>query len=469
MPTLILTLVALGTLAFGAVYPWAYVPLLAAAAAVGIAGLIRGGLLPALRPLAAGFAVLCAAAAVQLVPLPAPVVELLSPFTPGIVNDYDLGFESDAAWIRLSIDPARTLVAVAALGALGLYVLGCPALLDGPGLRTLPRGLAFIAVPVALFAIYTREFNNGLIYGFWPSLDGGGADQAGPFINRNHFGGWIVMALCVMLGGLLGTIERTLPSADFYRRRTNLADEAGGVLLMVGAIVLGTISLFWIVSRSAIGGFVVAMAVFAWLVLTRQRMGTVPRALVMVTLAVVVLAGVSWRGVDVLLMWFLDERSLLSRLDAWRDGWAVVRDFPLLGTGLNTYSPAMLFYQVRNPGFHMAQAHNDYLQLLAEGGTVIGIAVVAVAVLMGRSIWWTLRAARAEARGYWVRAGATVGLVAIAFQELVEFTLQIPVNAFLFCTLAAIALTPVGTRAAGGVRPRANIDLPEESSGVALS
>ena len=52
----------------------------------------------------------------------------------------------------------------------------------------------------------------------------------------------------------------------------------------------------------------------------------------------------------------------------------------------------------------------------------------------------TLRAARIEARGYWVRAGAAVGLMAIAFQELVEFSLQIPANAFLFCTLAAFAL-----------------------------
>jgi hypothetical protein len=39
-----------------------------------------------------------------------------------------------------------------------------------------------------------------------------------------------------------------------------------------------------------------------------------------------------------------------------------------------------------------------------------------------------------------VRAGATVGLVAIAVQELVDFSLQIPGNAVLFVVLAAIAL-----------------------------
>ena len=167
MSMLIPALLALGTLAFGAVYPWAYVPLFAAAAAVGIAGLKRGGLLPGLRPLAIGCAVLCAAAAIQLVPLPAAVVHLVSPYTREVMSGYDLRFADDAGWIRLSIDPGRTLIAVAALGALGLYVIGCPALLDGRGLRVLPRGLAFVAVPLALFAIYTREFNNGLIYGFW--------------------------------------------------------------------------------------------------------------------------------------------------------------------------------------------------------------------------------------------------------------------------------------------------------------
>ena len=41
MSVLILTLVALGTLAFGAVYPWAYLPLFFAAATIGVTGIIR--------------------------------------------------------------------------------------------------------------------------------------------------------------------------------------------------------------------------------------------------------------------------------------------------------------------------------------------------------------------------------------------------------------------------------------------
>ena len=51
------------------------------------------------------------------------------------------------------------------------------------------------------------------------------------------------------------------------------------------------------------------------------------------------------------LAWFQDERDLLGRLDAWRDGWDVVRDFPLFGTGLNTYPDAMLFINSATQAF----------------------------------------------------------------------------------------------------------------------
>jgi hypothetical protein len=41
---------------------------------------------------------------------------------------------------------------------------------------------------------------------------------------------------------------------------------------------------------------------------------------------------------------------------------------------------------------------------------------------------------------WWIRAGAIVGLVAIAFQALFDFSLQMPGNAVLFTVVAGIAL-----------------------------
>ena len=180
-----------------------------------------------------------------------------------------------------SIPRARALRSLR-LSLSGIYVIGLASLLDARGLRLLPRGLALVAVPLALFAIYSRQHNNGLIYGFWEPLDGGGADQAGPFINRNHFGGWIVMSLCVMIGWLLGKIER-VPRVS-QKRSPIMADEIGAVLLMATAIAFGTIALFWIVSRSAITSFGAAVVVFAWFVVKRRHMNPARQMLVLVAL-----------------------------------------------------------------------------------------------------------------------------------------------------------------------------------------
>ena len=128
----------------------------------------------------------------------------------------------------------------------------------------------------------------------------------------------------------------------------------------------------------------------------------------------------------------------------------------------------MLFYQQRNPGVHLAQAHNDYLQLLAEGGLLVTIPAAVAILLLALAIHRNLRSARGQARGYWIRAGAAVGLLAIAVQEVFEFSLQIPADALLFCTLAAVALTPLPT-SSGPTVPRDNIAGPKGSSDESLS
>ena len=53
-----------------------------------------------------------------------------------------------------------------------------------------------------------------------------------------------------------------------------------------------------------------------------------------------------------------------------------------------------------------------------------------------------------SASTYWIRRGAVVGLLAIALQEIVDFSLQMPGNAFLFAVLCAIALHGTPSRRA---------------------
>jgi O-antigen ligase len=469
---LIVLIVALGTLAFGAVYPWGFIPLLGAAVAIGVTGLSRTGLRPELRSLAAALFAVCAAGAIQLLPMPPAMLAQISPATPPLLGSYDLVFAGTGVWAPLSIRPNNTAVAVVALIALSLYLLGLPGLLGTRAVRSLPGSLAVFAVPLALYGVYTREHNNGLIYGFWQPQDGGGANQFGPFINRNHFGGWMLMTLGVLIGSLFGRLEGALRDSGARPPRLLAwlsSSHANSLLLKGAAVVLGAISIFWALSRSAIISLAATVTLFAWLASRRRRLGATRRGLAVVSLGAALVTGMAWRGPDRVLAWFQDDRDLLSRLEVWRDTWDVIRAFPLFGTGLNTFGDAMLFYQTRNPGVHMAQAHNDYLQLAAEGGLLVVAPAVAAAALLARAIRRNLRAARAESRGYWIRAGAAIGIVAVAVQEVFEFSLQIPVNALLFATLAAVALAPVVPHAPAADIPRDTIDLPRKTAGVPLS
>jgi hypothetical protein len=61
--------------------------------------------------------------------------------------------------------------------------------------------------------------------------------------------------------------------------------------------------------------------------------------------------------------------------------------------------------------------------VLAEGGLLVTIPATIAVMLLARAILRNLRAARPEACSYWIRAGTAVGLLAMAVQEVFEFSL----------------------------------------------
>jgi len=167
-----------------------------------------------------------------------------------------------------------------------------------------------------------------------------------------------------------------------------------------------------------------------------------PRRALFITLVIVLaFVSVSLAGVDAVIGRFSTASSDLSgRLGAWEDAMHVVRDFPFFGTGLNTFSTSMIFYQQSNPAWHLGAAHNDYLQLAAEGGVLLGVPVVILVSLYVAEVRNRFMQESKCATVNWLRLGAATGLIAIALQETFEFSLQMPGNTALFVVLAAIAV-----------------------------
>lgn len=204
-------------------------------------------------------------------------------------------------------------------------------------------------------------------------------------------------------------------------------------------MVMG-LALVLTLSRSGIICFGLAIAATGWFVIRARA--TRGRRIATAFLTVLFVGVIGWVGVDAIAdsLASAEWRALVGRRDAWLDAIHVAARFPLAGTGLNTYGVATLFYQTAHLEEHFAQAHNDYLQVAAEGGLLLAVPVFAALGLLIREIRRRFAEQRDDTVTYWLRAGAVTGLIGIGLQEMVDFSLQMPGNAALFSVLAAIAV-----------------------------
>ena len=443
---------AWGALAFGGNYDWAHPPLILACTAAG-AGLVltAGGPVPAAT--VKGLALLAGAVALQLVPLPSPTLALVSPAATAVLLEYDLRYAMHpGAAHALTVSPRATALGLAFLAAFTLTLAGVARLSSRTLVRALAGGVVALGGFLAVTGIVQRALFNGRIYGFWtPLMDH--FSPFGPFINRNHFAGWMLMATPLALGLMAASIDRRTAGGGSPRQRVLwLATPQASVVVLAGfaACAMG-LSLVLTLSRSGIIAFGVAVAGAA-LVASRHRSWT-RRALWLTGLVFGFGLIITWAGVDLVADRFgqHDTTALSGRLEIWRDTARIVRDFWLTGTGLNTYGVATLIYPIGLPGLHVREAHNEYLQLAAEGGLLLCLPILAALAAFAVEVRSRFRTSSRAT--YWIRLGAVTGIFAVAVQSTVEFSLQMPGNAALFATLCGIALHQPGPAQGRGHEP----------------
>ena len=438
--------VAWGVVLFGAVYPWAYTPLLTAAAAIGIYGWAsaRPSHRAPVQGVLVALAAVAAVIALQLIPLPAAWLVRLSPSTDAVARQFDLQYAAaQASGVParhpLSIAPEATARGLAMLVALTIFLAGATAMMPRVRVKWLIRRVAALGLAIALLGIIQRGTFNNRLYWVWTPINTPG-NAFGPFVNRNHFAGWMLMAAALTAGYVCSLLVPHGPrrQLSWRQRLASLSSsDANRLSFACCALAVMALSIVWTLSRSGIAAFAIATALLAMLVSARfrgrRRIGTV------IFLLVVVFFAISWKGFDTVYTWFSHTSTLEWRFDLWRDTMAIVRDFPWFGTGFNTYGASTLVYPMTDSARHAVEAHNDYIQILSEGGILLSLAAAFAVLQLARAI----RAAFAESQTpslYWVRTGATLGLAAIAIQELTDFSLQMPGNAVLFALLAAVAM-----------------------------
>jgi O-antigen ligase len=131
------------------------------------------------------------------------------------------------------------------------------------------------------------------------------------------------------------------------------------------------------------------------------------------------------------------EPSFAARISVWKGVLAMVGSNPLSGTGLGTFGLAYPMFKHYGEIGNWLQAHNDYLQVLAESGLVgFALLVVGVVLLARRHL---LPVLRHPWRGQDpVALGAALGIVPLLLHSLADFNLQISSNGLLFVVLSGL-------------------------------
>ena len=457
---LLIAALAWGALSFGGVYPWGYWPLAAVSAAIGGYAIVsnRAWHDPRIRTLAYALGAIALAMTVQLVALPYSLIEQLSPSLDRFLRDYQLAYHP-ASTHALSIAPPSTLVVLILFLAFSLLLIGLVSAfekgsLDWTVTQLMGLGAALVAIGVVQKA-FPADTANPTVYGFWQPRHGG--NPFGPFINRNHYAGWMVMAMPVVAGyacALLARAERPRHRGVTMTLRWLARVESSRFILVGFCALRMGMALVVTGSRSGVASFAAAIMAFGLLAMRGSRGGRA-RAKIAIYMIVILVAAIAWAGIDRTVGRFLVARAdAPSRLVAWHDTSRIIQDFPLAGTGMGTYAQAMLVYQTAGRPRMYAQAHNDSLQIVAEGGALVAIPVLAAMLVVVFGIFRRLRRPDDSA--------LKEPVVVHAAQSVVEFSLQIPGNTVLFVLLLAIALHrgrgAVGPAVRASTRARSTLD-----------
>jgi len=264
----------------------------------------------------------------------------------------------------------------------------------------------------------------------------------GPFVNQNHFAGWLEMCLPLSLSLAFfsrGERKGYKPLFFFFSILIGLALlltlSRGGVVSMACALIISSL---FMVSTGLLSGRSATILLFPLILLLFGYL----------------------TGLDPLVRRFsLGDVGISSaaRFSMWSAAGQVFLQHPLMGSGMGTFAwlyPRFRPIEVFNKVEH---AHNEYLQILAEMGAVGFLLMAVCAYIFFKSFFKTF-SNRHDPEMKGIALGALTGVICLSFHNLMDFNLHVPSNVVLYAAEAALAIVAINTR----LRPTQECLVPEK-------
>jgi O-antigen ligase len=424
------------------------------------AGLVSAGALWHLRngpvnrvslflPLMVVFCLL--AVVVQLVPLPPNIWALL----PGreFVSRTDEILGVAAHWRPLTLSPEGTRGDLAAILPVAAAVLACLAT-RRRHFHILAAAIAICAVSGVLLGLIQRTQDSNSIVFYFGLF--GAPHATGTFLNHNHFAAQLYSSIPILIG---------LAAAIVAHWRLPRWIAIGLTICYVMFIIAG----LGVVGSRA--GLVLCMvAVFLSIFIARQgaskdhrnKLGSSSAAFIALLLVLLVLSQASM----VTLLKFAasdplsDYRGTINRVTLV----ATQRHFPV-GSGYGTFVP--IYQMDEKPGdilpSYVNHAHNDWLELILEGG------VAAILLLGAFVVWFLIRTFQVwrfhhdNAVVVYQRA-ASISIFCLLLHSLVDYPLRTPALSVFFAVCCAIlAVAPESISSRKSATPRRTSAEPREA------
>jgi O-antigen ligase len=430
-------------LPFGGVTPWA-------------AALVRGACFAALvlaaaaldspstlRPAAAPAAVLAAFALLgllQAAPLPAGLVEALSPEHASLqrqaAETVGPGGEESGGAARLRLTLAAPATRSAALGWAAAASLFLAAAAAGRR-RGQRRWLAGALLAGGLFQVFfgARDWFAQARTLWGVELPSTAIRLRGTFVNPNHLALYLEMALAVAFAWGWWAARRAREEPLLERR----------LLLAVPPILMWLTLFAGLAFTGSRGGLIAAVfGVTVQGVLaarTRRRWWLAPLGALAALAGLAVVAAVGFReGLGRWLTTSIGDVSWSARLREYGAVLELWGRFPATGSGLGTFRDAFPLVQapeLRGTWWH---PHSDLLEVLATAGLAGAALLAAGAALLVRRLAGVLASGyRSEDRA--AALAACGALVSLALHEALDFGLTMPANAATLAVLLGAVAT----------------------------
>ena len=447
---LFLLLLVWAPIPLGSNRPWAWAILEAGIGSLAIAwawlyGLGRIHLHAPLRrawPAMLLFACWLAWLAIQVVPLPADLLRMISPTRAGLPTP-----DAASAIHTLSIDPYASVgFLLKSCAYVAAFCLALALMRRRERMKTIAIVIIAAGLIQALLAsfMHLAKLNGEVFFTAFSHVD----VAHGSFANRNHLAGYLEMCLALGIGMMIATLRGGTTQTWKQRFR----DTAGWLLstrvLLRISLVIMVIALVMTRSRMGNAAFFTSMLVTGVIGLATSRHATRSTVILLVSLIIIdVFVAGTWFGVENVIKRYEETTiyrelqptggSVEERLEPGLYAMDMLKDYPLTGSGGGTFYTAFPKYRPGVISAYFDHAHNDYVQFTTDAG-VIGLGLLGLIVLSTFVVALRTLYERRDPLCRGIAFGTTMGIIAVMIHSWVDFNLQIPANAFTFVVLLAL-------------------------------